>query len=144
MREIKFRAWDKENKKMWYNVQKAYDNLGSFCKHNNIEDYDLLDICDCKDEEKYTNKMGSFDSVLDDKTLVVMQYTNLKDKNGKEIYEGDKLHNPNDKELYYEVFWDEKEGAWSLGDDGTNLAKYGLNEFWEVIGNIYENQELIK
>ena len=74
--------------------------------------------------------------------LDVMQYTNLKDKNGKEIYEGDIVKN-NDEiwDLYYD------EGAWKMGLNGkrTNNDHLFLLEpqHSEIIGNRFENPELL-
>ena len=70
----------------------------------------------------------------------VMQYTGLKDKNGTEIYEGDivDINEPpaevNRVEFYAGTYW--------LSPHGLVLADW--NESGEVIGNIYENPELLK
>lgn len=86
------------------------------------------------------------------KDAVLMQYTGLKDKNGKEIYEGDVLGYGDT----YEVVWNETdkfvEGTgWCV--KRIELNKYGKHDYshlWsmttlpEVIGNIYENPELLQ
>lgn len=76
---------------------------------------------------------------------VLMQYTGLKDKNGKEIYEGDILHSAN--EGHCQVHYDDFYGCWATQFKeaeceellGNSLKDYQL----EVIGNIYENPELL-
>lgn len=72
---------------------------------------------------------------------ILMQFTGLKDKNGKEIYEGDVLDNYGGK--YNSIV------EWNAGEDDE--CRNYIAGFWlnyepgdlEVIGNIYENPELI-
>ena len=67
MRKIKFRVWDKQEKKMVYSAEQTYDG--------------------------YPVNMPSFGAILDfPRYYYVMQYTSLRDKNGKEIYEGGYSH----------------------------------------------------
>lgn len=89
----------------------------------------------------------------------VMQFTGLLDRNGKEIYEGDLVANT-DSELYYSshsyltyrVFWSDK--TWQLGwrlksINGDETPDFTFEDILdpketEIIGNIYENLELLK
>lgn len=63
----------------------------------------------------------------------LMQYTGIKDKKSKDIYEGDIIKIFGGRPL--EIFW-VSEGYWSWYEAGLHLG--------EIIGNIYENQELLK
>ena len=71
----------------------------------------------------------------------LMQYTGLKDKNGKEIYEGDIL--ADDSSRYYEVIWSYY--FWGIKHDffGITGIKHNTHLRFEVIGNIYSNPELL-
>lgn len=121
MRQIKFRAWDKEEKFMLQDIQSMYD--GS-CNHKETE-------------ERY-GWISCFDSFIDDDNYVVMQYTGVKDKNGTEIYEGDIVSNG--------VFLATVEYLANLAGHypfSCELKSIYPDEC-EVIGNIYENPELLK
>lgn len=113
MREIKFRAWDKEKSKMNKNFR--------FDEFNDVNDY------------------------FADDDFVFMQYTGLKDKNDKEIYEGDIAHfrTLNGTKLIGEVKYDEDGVSFLITAKGC-YAEY-LNGVYalEVVGNIYENKELL-
>ena len=101
MREIKFRAWNEAENKMYYEIE------------------------DIRPRYK----------------IYLMQYTGLKDKNGKEIYEGDIIEHtiyrfavPNITPLDRTTYWDE-----TITDDWMSMSDVD----WEIIGNIYENKELL-
>ena len=84
-----------------------------------------------------------------------MQYTGLKDRNGKEVYEGDVVRTftivgfDNTPDVYeniegyvnFVVQWDEDQAAFILGDHEQSFSDTGTDDM-EVIGNIYENPEL--
>jgi hypothetical protein len=116
MREIKFRAWDKIDKKMREVIQILWGSI-----HNpypmSVDFYD-------------TQKPRLFQDV------VLMQYTGLKDKNGKEIYEGDVLPNGHDDTLKV-IKYSPNHGFLGNLPEGWNSNEY------EVIGNIYENKDLL-
>ncbi len=126
MREIKFRAWLKEDKKM-----------------ENVKTMDFTDkTIRCLKKNEFINayllRRVSFDDVE------LMQYTGVKDKNGKEIYEGDivvlnNIENDNMCIVRYEHSSYRLEG-WSLREDLSNVE----DRFLEVVGNIYENKNLLE
>lgn len=103
------------------------------------------------DEEITSYYIGGGNKTIHAKTLG--QYTGLTDKNDKKIFEGDILADNPDGSItnVFEIFWDEELAGFML-DDGLNL--YCTNEWLkrnesnqillEVIGNIYDNPELLK
>ena len=123
MNNLKFRAWDKKIQILGTvsNIDFEYEEVTFY-----IDDEEELDTCQpLKDVE-------------------IMQSTGLFDKNGKEIYEGDVvtgvfLEN-------HEVVWREIRGCWLIQPLRTigfiDLAKF--NRKLEVIGNIYEDKELLE
>jgi len=120
-REIKFRAWvwDKNNKDL---VPKMIYQIGEMANGLPI----------LKDFEQYSG-------------LELMQYTGLKDKNGKEIYEGDIISDGVSKSLIAKNLFHNNFGIVDLPlqeqcreFDVEYLKKCG------VIGNIYENPNLLK
>ena len=132
-REIKFRAWLKEENKM-VNVETIDFSEKSiqYLEKNEIIDAYLLRTTFLEDIE-------------------LMQYTGQKDKNGKEIYEGDilKYNFPYDGRLKHvsPVKFLETEASFGIKDRYENeipLYRIAANNYFEVIGNIYENEELLK
>ena len=78
----------------------------------------------------------------------VMQYTGIKDKNGKEIYEGDiivrKLPPPWDNHIAV-VEFNPLTAMFTIKREDGEYSDYCISDDdWEVIGNIYENPELLK
>ena len=123
MREIKFRAWDKERRKM------------CFTNNGGINSYHIAWF-----PSQTTNVPALYrDSNLVDE-CVIMQYTGLKDKNGKEIFDGDIVDINGCKNRVVE--WDEDWCGFYLSRE-LNPVGYFLSEEYEIIGNIYENPELL-
>lgn len=98
---------------------------------------------------------GEFRGFRDYKNFEPMQFTGLKDKNGKEIYEGDifrEIYDDDQRDakivFYTVVRWDEKNACFFTGEvEQENAELFDLDEVaaqFEVIGNIYENPELLR
>jgi uncharacterized phage protein (TIGR01671 family) len=131
-REIKFRAWDKK-----YKTMASFDEMESR-KHR------ALSVADA----------SQFMVLPMHENVGLMQFTGLKDKNGKEIYEGD---------IFLTIFQDPRviifqagafcaapphdtgtPVAWQNGDDEPIEDIEWVSTSVEIVGNIYENPELLK
>ena len=120
MREIKFRAWIKEVDEIreveYINFwEKKISYPHKFCK------------------EYYLN--ADFDEIE------LMEYTGLKDMKGKEIYEGDILFETFREEYFKVVF---ENGSFRAEVDEYSLDLEDYANICEVVGNIYENAELME
>lgn len=75
-------------------------------------------------------------------TGTVEQYTGLKDKNGVKIYENDilKYIDFRNEESIIQVWWDEEDSCFNFGNRNLSMIRNKI----EVIGNIYENPELLE
>lgn len=132
MREIKFRAWLKEEKrlvpweKLWVEMENGYCGVAEF--------------------DDQASEHGEYSETTSD--FFLMQYTGLKDRNGKEIYEGDILKGH---------YWVNGESNRIIGyvEFGYgSFVLYGVRKYkglikmpdssFEIIGNIYEHPYLLE
>lgn len=159
MRPIKFRAWDKRRRKMMpVTDMNFYENLESPKVWASV----------CGDVD-----CGLCEEEYEEEDVVIMQYTGLTDKNGREIYEGDILkaynhwkytlgvvkigeynqdgsggeYSPSlclgvylDTDQVWNFVWNDKEEASDYEKHATLLEFDVL----EIIGNLYENTELVE
>jgi uncharacterized phage protein (TIGR01671 family) len=131
MREIKFRAWDKKKKRWWDDFQ-LYQN-GAWVVYDDDDG----------------GKSGLWEHNISDKfDLEIMQFTGLRDSNGKEIYEGDVVNVRNwgrTNEVLHiaSIIWDNQIAGWDL-EPFFDIYEYDRFRNIEVIGNIYETPELLR
>lgn len=93
----------------------------------------------------------AYDFYLEDEDAILMQSTGLRDKNGKEIFEGDILAIETDEGiLNVNIFWDSKHALFMFESKKCNekdlLAELVEDNAYpfEIVGNIYENPELLE
>lgn len=136
MRDIKFRAWDKKTKKM-----RTVESIGFGELSYYNEGYPVVNMIgrDCINDKDIIINRDSYQYEL-------MQYTGLKDKNGKEIYEGDVLLYNNDIKSIVHY----KNGAFVRSYENSNIYLLydsfitdGCLDDYEVIGNKYEDKHLL-
>lgn len=114
-RIIKFRAWNKEDNKMYYNAQNTYDWQNDGCPDTH------------------------FGEILNNNDYVAMQYTGLDDVNDTEVYEGDYILISNKTKV--EVVF--KNCAFRFRDINSIISEYDIYKYtdklnYKVIGNIFE------
>lgn len=146
MREIKFRCWDKKYNKMMF---EGFHLFGEIMAFHQIEQYLF--------ETKAVDGVPTIERWND---IEVMQFTGLKDKNGKEIYESDiirTLHFRTESEvsyLFHKVVYDNERATFNainlmnkdefLTTNGNCFLYVALKDSTcEVVGNIYSNPELL-
>lgn len=124
MREIKFRAWDKEGEEM-------------------VLSNEIFEVLISMDNKVFAMVKNNDNSIgeIDRSNTVIMQYTGLKDKNGIEIYERD-------------IVWDDHKEEYGLVvfESGEYLCEWETHadslcnelDYIEVIGNIYEHKYLLE
>lgn len=142
MRDIKFRAYDKYEKEMHIISEINWDILSEEVK---------MIATGYNDNSCLAYNKNHSSEKCDITALILMQYTGLKDKNGKEIYEGDIVkikHEFGNTENICEIIY--LDGAFRtkkfiFGSYYDCLYYWYANDYeLEVIGNIYDNPELLE
>lgn len=131
-----FRVWDKQTKSYEWDREFVLSSSG-----------ELMEL--------YSNHNGTWEYHFADTNRFIIKFeTGIKDKNGKEIYEGDIVEEDidfnskmTDGTFRYKVYWNEDELCWSLdpiSSESIHNDLWELNSSCRVIGNIHENPELLE
>jgi len=138
-RDVKFRIWDTNKSIMVYSDESEDDHTEYYGCFANIFHQILNDL---KEDKKY----------------ILLEYTGLKDKNGKEIYDGDIVKYLGEDDLVYSLL-----GIVSIGEYSTHAGEFkhygvrvkrididsyfglgGRPDEFAIIGNIFKNKDLIE
>ena len=129
MRETNFRAWDSLTNKMF-----------------------PVEIIDYSVRSVYIGESNGLSGERDFDDIELMQFTGLKDKNGKEIFEGDIVRYKLGRNIFTEVVvYDKDSAGFGVVDNDVDGIIFSFGELWEdielhnleIIGNKYENPELL-
>jgi uncharacterized phage protein (TIGR01671 family) len=136
MREIKFRAWDERHNCMWQTGQEG-ESIGAwtFQAYFDPSTRELKTVIYTEDDVGFTQ------TCTREEKLPLMQYTGLKDKNGKEVYEGDIVRHEvfGIKQITWGSDYDCLKGSLGFMYNTTLAFLHDRDSSEiEVIGNIYE------
>jgi len=128
-REIKFRAWDEEEKKMYYSDYRI-SNVFFSADNGKVE---------CNKNKMINNQLRL--ELIDN----IMEYIGLHDKNDKDIYEDDIVEIMG-KDGYFIIEWNTTEARWQMNSISEGYI-VDFDNYWAsdvtVIGNKYSNPELL-
>ena len=132
-RPIKFRVWDKKYKRFWREIEPFHFILNNSDKHTTYESIDDFN-----------------EIVINLERFEIQQFTGLKDKNGREVYEGDIIQNSIDHPILFEIIYHKQHAAFKqrlINKDFPRIQPSSL-EFMNimrvfVVGNVFENPELL-
>ena len=132
---FRFRAWNKRENKMIYNAEDVYDgSLSGWCGNEN------------NNNDGWISCFGEY--LGRDDEYVVMQSTGLKDKNDKLIYEGDIIiinhTTPFGTEIKQVCRVEFSDGCFWARTKTEAVILYHEDNEYKIIGNIYENKELLE
>ncbi len=145
-RKIKFRVWDKQNKKFVTKIENScHGEDEGYSTYNNI----YIGLNGNLINNDTSGGWGGRETELNAENYIIQQFTGLKDCNNKEIYEGDIIDigsrlgyclvdkSESNPALVY-TYLDKEHFGWE--ENFENIDAENI----EIIGNIFENPELLK
>lgn len=127
-RIIKYRVWNVGKQKMFQNDELIKELI---CIHY-------------QDKVNYIPLLNYITVVPQQEDFIALEYTGLLDKKGKEIYEGDIIIFTNGKTGYYKIFYENGAFLFKVEDDSILPLYFADRSYIKVVGNVYENSELLK
>lgn len=136
MKEFKLRIFDKSDNKFL---------------SINVDNYRLIYQGDCLLLSPATERMKywPFVNILNNDNFVIQFFTGLKDKNNRDIYDGDiVIALSSDNQYKSIVQWNKYDGRWGFVSIKCGNMRFSYNltygcSSWEICGNIFENPELL-
>lgn len=138
-REIKFRIWDSVHNKIIY-----LKDMVSFEYDNGFDVYELYfeeNNLKCRGYDDFDDDFGG--TIVNETDLPIMECTGLKDKNGVEVYEGDKVmfdYEWTKPDEIGVITWNKDTASFQIKGHIPSSSMKHLDRM-KVIGNIYENED---
>ena len=145
MRELKFKAWDRKQKKMFPIQRMEWNKISNELVH--LSGVDIHDKdSDHEGDVYYGGSAKKLTGTPAQLRYVPLQYTGWKDDTDTEVYESDLIMDMITAKIY-EILWDETGSGFGFADGEQFVDLYDFEDIcsngYRIVGNIYENPDLL-